>query len=372
MANAPATIKDIARRLGLHHSTVSRALNYSRQIPPGTRAAVARVADELKYHPHHVARSLVLGKTGCIGLIVPSFGFISNVVVAQNLAGIGRAAEGRKYSLLFYTYSGEPLERVLEHALRQRLADGLIVIAGAVSAGMADLARQHAWPVVFFDCRGKRDDIYAVCSDNHNGCRRLIEHLATLGHRRIGAIVRDSYDAGRERLRGYHSALRSLGIPRDRALVGSLVKRTAADLCDAMLALENPPTALFCSEFRYTLLLLDHLAARGISVPRDMAVVSYDDIPLFDRIRPALTTVRQNPAELGRAAVEMLDTLIHGGTPPRRRLLVPTELVVRESCGSSAALASGKAGGEQHGELKMGHTPALAQAIANIGGGGAS
>ncbi len=334
MVKSQVTIKDVARRLGLHHSTVSRALNGNTKIPASTRAAVERAAMDLDYHPHHIARSLTLGRTGCMGLLVPSFGFMSNIIVAQNLAGIGLAAEIRKYSLLFYTYSGLNAVEVMARALHQRLADGLIVIAREVTREMELIVDQYRRPVVFFDCHGARSDICAVCSNNRDGCRRLIEHLAGLGHRRIGAIVRDSYQAGRERLLGYYAALRDQGIQRDPQMVGSLVRHTVTDLCDALLALPAPPTAIFCSEFRYTLQLLDHLKKRGVRVPRDMAVVSYDDIPLFDRIRPALTTVRQNNTALGAAAVELLDCQIRGRTPPRRRIWVPTELVVRASCGA--------------------------------------
>jgi LacI family transcriptional regulator len=322
-----ATMRDVAARAGVSAKTVSRVFNDDPHVLPETRLHVEQVMRELNYVPNVLATTFRNGRSSAIGVAVPD-------VVDPFFAAIARAvddaARRRGMATLLTNLGDDPARErdILESLLSRRLA-GLVV---------APIGRRHSWlkrwqdstPLVFVDRApvGLSADMFA--DDDEAGGYTATKHLIEHGHRRIayvGDIIELSTEANR--LAGYRRALTEAGIELDDALVVSHVDdREAVEIAMIrLIALPVPPTAVFSSNARSSMLLLHVL-------PEDrMAVVGFGDFPMADLVRPALTVIDQDPDLIGRqAAQRVFDRVDH----PKRRLrktnILDVTLVERESC----------------------------------------
>jgi LacI family transcriptional regulator len=332
------TIRDVALEAGVSQATAARALAGYGYVSPGTRLRVRKAATTIGYRPNVVARSLVSGATKTIGVVV---GDIENPFFAGAARGIADVLERDGYTLLLAN-SDEDLgrERRAVEALHARQVDGLAVVpsSGDDGAHLAAILREGR-PVVLLDrpIAGLAAD--AVLVDNRAGAERAVQHLVSLGHRRIG-LVGDSpgIASTRERIEGYREALTAAGIGVDESLIslgGSTIDE-GHRLALALLERQDRPSALFTVNNFMTAGALGAVRELDLRIPEQVALVGFDDLDWTTLVDPPITVVAQPVAELGRAVAERLLERLRGDLGPPRELRLRTRLVVRGSCGGTA------------------------------------
>jgi LacI family transcriptional regulator len=338
------TLKQVARLARVSIKTVSRVLNSGAYVSDRTRRRVTRAIGQLGYRPNVLARGLVTGRSRSIGLVIAD---IVNPFFPPLVRAVEDVAAARGYNLILCDTDEDPVrEREVISALLERQVDGLILCASrAPRSELVRLARD-ARHVVLVNRVISHPAVAAVVVNGAAGARRATTHLLDLGHRRIAYLAgpRRSY-SHQNRLRGYRQALEARGLSFDpRLVVGSTVSRAAGrEAMAELLRLDQRPTAVFAFDDLMAIGALEELRAAGLHVPDDVAVVGFDDIELAAFVDPALTTVAQPKAEMGRLAANRLLDLIEGtanGTPRKIITLTP-ELIVRASCGWPARHASG-------------------------------
>lgn len=326
------TIKDVAREAGFSVATVSRVLNNSGPVRVETRRRIEEVAARLHYTPNIAARSLITRKTLTIGVLLPDlYGeFFSEVI-----RGIDRAARSGGYHLLV---SGSHNDReeigAAVHAMHGRV-DGLIVMSPGLEPRAIVAGLPRRLPLVLLNCEEGTNGLDSVNVDNYGGAREMVQHLLRLGHRRVAIIggASDNYDA-RERLRGYRESVAEAGgvISEELRVHGDFTESSGYQAARRVLALEPRPTAIFAANDSMAIGALSALREAAVAVPADMAVGGFDDIPIARYVSPPLSSVHVPIRGLGARAVERLLQAMTNGKEKTRELL-PTRLVVRESCG---------------------------------------
>jgi LacI family transcriptional regulator, galactose operon repressor len=339
MAAPPAnvTIKDVARLSGVSSMTVSRVINGSERVSPETRQRVERAIAELGYVPSRLARGLIRQKTGTLALIVPDVANPFFTLIVRGAEDVARRAGYRM--ILADTRADLTIERdVIEEMLAHRV-DG-IVIAPVSDRSKGHLQRLARYGVAFVlidrTVSGIESDV--VTGDNAGGARRLVEHLISLGHRRIGFITEsDDVSTARDRRQAYEAALAAAGLPPDP----SLIVRSTVDPPGGfegmrrLLKLDEPPTAVFTVNNLVALGAIEAVRAHELEVPDDFALVCFDDIEYASRLYPFLTVMAQPAETLGTLGTQLLLERIEGRAPEQPRVVVlPAQFVVRRSCGA--------------------------------------
>lgn len=332
------SIKDIAKAAGVSHSTVSRALSDSPLIKAETKARIQQLAQEMGYSPDAIARSLVTQRTHTVGVVVTT---ITDPFVAEVVQGVEDTAQQNDYSVILASSASKP-ERELAavEMLRAKRVDSVIVTSSRVGALYLEHLERFGVPVVLVNNHNRQSGRYtfSVSVDNQHGGHLATAHLIQRGHRHIGYVsgpADHSDDA--ERLAGYRQALDESSITFDPALVvhgngrldgGERALRTLARLAEL-------PTAVFCYNDITAIGLISAARQAGLSVPDDLAVVGFDDIPLAAHVYPSLTTVAQPQRDMGRQAMNMALALMAAddSTMPFSDIVVKGKLIVRASSG---------------------------------------
>ena len=342
----PVSIKDIARAADVSHSTVSRALSDSPLVGAGTKARIQRLAREMGYSPDAQARSLVMGRTQTIGVVVTT---IADPFIAEVVQGIESTAHDRGYSVILSSSSSEPEREVAAvEMLHSKRVDGVIVTSSRVGALYQEHLDRLGVPIVLLNSHSEQSGPYtfSVSVDNRHGGYLATDHLIQLGHRRVAYVTGPAdHSDDLERLAGHREALARAGIAFDPALVvpGSGRADGGERALPQLMEQGRPPTAVFCYNDMTAIGLLRAACRTGLGVPQDLAVVGFDDIPFAAYVRPPLTTIAQPMRHMGKRATEMvLDMMEDGGTDrvAASNIVVRGELVVRESSGRAE---SGKA-----------------------------
>jgi LacI family transcriptional regulator len=326
------TITDVAREAGVSVATVSKVINGRDGIARSTAAHVQQVVADLGYESSLVARSLRSHRTHVLGILVAEFEPFSTEI----LKGAGAALAHTPYALLAYTGGGGPAAQPgWEQRYLSRLSGTLI--DGAVLVTPTVVEVDAGVPVVAVDPHAGPGGLPTVDSDNQHGAALAVRHLLALGHRRIGFLGgRPDLESSRLREAGYRQALAEAGVDIDPRLmhVAEYRRDAAAAPTAAMLALDDPPTAVFAANDLSAMGILDAADRLGRRVPEDLSVVGFDDIPESASTTPPLTTVRQEIQQLGAGAVELLLRLVDGTPVEQEHVRLPTTLVRR---GSTAA-----------------------------------
>lgn len=327
------TIAEIARRAGVSKTTVSRVLNDRPDVDQATRQRIQQLIEETGYVPHVAAVSLATGRTGLLGLLAPS---LLRPWTIQIIQGIADAIDSTDYELVLYTTSmAERNQEMYARALAHGLTDGLIVILPR-EGGMEYLTnlRKQSFPLVLIDYRGQTPDMPSVTAANLSGAFGAVEHLLSLGHRRIG-IITGLMDLGcsRDRLAGYREALQKAGLETDPDLIvaGDFSEPSGYEGMRRLMTLREPPTAVFASNDEMALGAMRAARDLDLRIPEDVSLVGFDDVHMAQFAVPPLTTVRQPMSDMGRRAVEMLLLQIKGDNLSESRVVLPTELIIRES-----------------------------------------
>lgn len=329
-------MKDVAKRAGVSQSTVSRVLNDVEgpvKIAPGTRDRVLEIVRELGYRPNPLARGLRGARMSMIGLLVRE---VADPFFAAMIEAISTELRDHRYSVLLgHTRSQAEDAMALTGVLETRHCDGLLLLGDLHDQQL--LTRElvpRRLPVLALCVGARAVEIPAVNSDNTLGARLALSHLHELGHRRIAFLDAGWLGDVAERRDAYRSFLdeQSVMVPSGYIQPAENSPRGGHTGLARLLALSEPPTAVFASTDVLALGALKAAANAGLRVPEDLSVVGFDDIPLTETASPALTSVRQPVPEMARIAVDDLLAMVDAGisAPPSIRRLAPT-LTVRDS-----------------------------------------
>jgi LacI family transcriptional regulator len=320
--------------------TVSRVINGSPRVSDDTRRRVEAAITELGYVPNRLARGLIRRKTGALGVIVPD---VANPFFTLVVRGIEEVAWRAGYHVILCNTQAD-LERergYLEDMVAFQVEGLLIAPVGDRSRSNLRLPTRNNVPFVLIDrsIAGFEGDL--VQGDSVAGARRLVEHLIGLGHRRIAMVTETAeVSTARDRLLGYREALAAAGIgflPELVAETSALDPRGAHDATFRLLDLPEPPTAIFSVNNITVVGVAEAARERGLEIPRDLALVCFDDIEHASRFDPFLTVMVQPAETFGTIATQLLLDRVAGRVAERRRIVVlPADFVVRQSCGAAA------------------------------------
>jgi LacI family transcriptional regulator len=332
-----ATLERIAELSGVSRSTVSRVVNNDPNVRESTRTKVLRIMAQEHYQPNMAARGLASGKTDVIGLVIP----VGLSVVFTDpfypllMQGIADGSRNRDRFVMLWLAEPEYERQTIEQVVGRSVVDGVIVAASAPEDPLVDSLVAAGKPFVMIGRHPTRTDVSFVDIGNREAARDVTKHLLRLGARRIATIAGPpQMIAGLERLAGYREALESAGVAPDPGLIvtGDFTARSGASAMTQLL--EQRPEAVFAANDAMAIAAIRTIRRAGLRVPEDIAVAGFDDIPGADEIDPPLTTVRQPIRRLGSTAAATLIELIADPGKRIREVILPTELVVRRSCGS--------------------------------------
>ncbi|WP_326834832.1 LacI family DNA-binding transcriptional regulator [Amycolatopsis rhabdoformis] len=327
--NRPPTIKDVAERAGVHAATASRALNPATRGMVNARTAnrVAEAARALGYAPNSAARSLRTRTSSVAGVLVPD---LRNPVFPPIVRGIEDGLRDAGYMALVGNTDGDPeRERELVTAMRGRQIDGFIL---ATSSRSAAFAADVAVPTVLVNRRTDNGGIPSVTADNAAGIHLLVRHLAELGHTRLGHVAGPrELSTGWERYRAYLDATASAGLEPVVEFADAFTETAGHAATLRLLSAHPELTAVLAGNDLIALGCYSALADLGRTVPGDVSVTGFNDMPFVDRQRPSLTTVRIPHYDLGREAARLLLERIAAPDSPAKRVVLPVELVSRDS-----------------------------------------
>jgi DNA-binding LacI/PurR family transcriptional regulator len=325
-------LADIAQLAGVGLGTASRALRNEPGVAEATRQRVLAVAEQYSYVVSPEAARLAGRSTARVGLLVPHLSRWFFGTMVEAIDGVLRDAQ---LDVLLYAVGDlEDRRRFFKDLPARRKVDAVIVVAFPVEGD--DLVRLHSLGVHVVAAGGQHATYPYVCVDDFAAGRLAMDHLITLGHRRIGMIESVDVDQPRQptgRSRAYRAALRVAGVPFDPALVARIPwgGEHGAHAMERLMALEDRPTAIYAHSDELAFGALRTARRLGLSIPEDVSVVGVDDHPMASLAD--LTTVRQPVREQGAAAASMMLSLLQGSEPPDRALTFSTELVVRASTG---------------------------------------
>ncbi|HEX5758755.1 MAG TPA: LacI family DNA-binding transcriptional regulator [Thermoanaerobaculia bacterium] len=332
------SIRDVARAAGVSVTTVSRVLNATGPVAEETRGRVTAAVELLDYVPHGGARSLITRRTETIGVLLPD---LYGEFFSELIRGMDQTARLQRFHVLVSSaHSGRAEVEEVLRALRGRV-DGLIVMSPDVDVAPALARYGETLPMVLLDAEAGRLD--AITIDNYGGACSMMRHLVGLGHRRIALLAGPARNLdARERARGWRDSLGEAGLPAPPELcfAGDFAEASGHEAGAWLAALARRPTAVFTANDSMAVGLLSALREIGLRVPEDVALGGFDDIPIARYLSPPLTTVRVPIAELGSRAMQRVLSLLESREPAHRHEVVPTQLVVRASCGAPAARTS--------------------------------
>ncbi len=329
------TIRDVARLAGVHPGTVSRALNAETRglVNQETAERVLRAAEELDYRPNPIARSLKTNRSYTIGVLIPD---ITNPLFPPILRGIEDCLSDAGYTaLIVNTDNDAERERSHLEAMRTRQVEGLISATARLDREvLADVAARGT-PLVLVNRSFEDGSVPAVAVDDRQGIRLAVEHVAGLGHQRIGHIAGpQNTSTGHRRYLGFREAMSAagLGAREDQISFSSwFSEEEGARHCAEVLDNGRDLTAIVAANDLLAIGCYDALEARGLRCPEDVSVVGFNDMPLVDRLRPPLTTVRVPQREIGTVAAGLLLERLAERTGAAREILLEPTLVIRGS-----------------------------------------
>lgn len=329
------TIHDVATKAGVSTATVSHVINNTRVVSEELKAKVFQVIKELEYRPNIIAKSLRKGNTQSIALILPN---ITNPFFAEIGQAVEIAAYERKYSMMLCD-TGENREKELDYIelLIQKRVDGVVFCASGIEQQKTIEFLLSAFnKVVIIDDSYPNLEAPIIVSDQKMGGYLATKHLIDLGHTRIACIKGPSEESYCDnRFIGYQDALQESGIEVDPELIqtGDWYPESGRLSGQKLLIMKKPPSAIFSCNDLMTLGVIRAAFERNVSIPKDLALVGFDDIQLSSYITPALSTVAQPINEIGKTAVDLIVENDNTESINNQKIILPVNLIVRQSCG---------------------------------------
>ena len=344
MVNRKLTISDVARVAGVSESTVSRALRGIQSVDPELVARVEAAAERLGYTPNPLAQDLRSGSSRAIGITVPD---LANPYFGRLVRVISRAAMAQGYRTLLSDTDENPDEELAALGTLARHVDGVVMCSPRMSDAHLAQAAKTFQPLVVTARVSPGVGVAAVAVDSHRDCTRLIGHLHELGHRRLVYVSGPEHSwQNAERARAM-TDLRAFGMECKVVAGGTEIVDGYRAVSESLVA---RPTAIVAFNDILAIGVYEGLRERGVAIPDEMSVASFDDISLAAHLTPALTTVRSQRDEIGRQALDALMALINEEEVPATRSLA-AEVVLRES---TAAAPDSPTVGRDAGVLSAG------------------
>lgn len=331
------TLEGIARLAGVSRSTVSRVVNNHPNVRPEVREHVWQIIRQVGYQPHAAARSLVTKRTHVIGLIIPRAvtSLFTDPFFPLLIRGIADTCNAHGCHLMLSLFTARTdQDDLYRQVMRSGYLDGVLVSSTNLDDPLIPRLLQDG---VRFISVGSHPDprVSYVDVDNVSGARMAVEHLLRQGRRRIATVLGPRCTtAGRDRLAGYRQALEARGVPYDEALVAEADFTEEGGRAAMQQLLASAPDAVFAASDMMAIGAMKAIKEAGQAIPDDVAVAGFDDLAVASIVEPALTTVRQPIDRLGSLAAEVLLDLIEGRAEAPQQVILPAQLVVRESCGS--------------------------------------
>lgn len=333
--NKRITIKDVAKAAKVHASTVSRALDPKSTHPISVDVAerVRSIAKKMGFKANAAGRSLKTNKSRLVGVIVPD---ITDPVFPPIIRGLGAGLERQGYAALLANTDGNPRrERELIDIMLARGVDGLLLASVRYKDDLAGSTGLHGTPVVTIARHTDDDAVSRVVHDEEEGFRRLLNHLVSLGHKSIVSIAGpQDLSTGRNRHLALQKHAKTLNLTVAATVFAAAFNEQEGERCvEELLAAKPGFTALVCANDRVAIGAIAALTRHGVRCPDDVSVTGFNDMPMLERLVPALTTVRIQQYKLGFEAAELVLDLIgqEAGAGPAREVRLPVELVVRQS-----------------------------------------
>lgn len=333
------TIADVSEALGLTKSTISRALNDYPDISPSTRAKVRSTAARMGYRPSSQAQAIKTGRTRSVGLVVQIDEHDAHgLFLADFLAGISFAASQENWTLTVSTADNEAAAlATMQRLTDERKADGFILPRTKRRDPRVELCRAQEVPFVMFGRTGVPDGASWYDIQGENAMSGAVQHLADLGHRRIGFINGSfDYNFSHLRLSGFRFGVEQNSLDNDPALecAGATTAEDGRDAARALLRLPNPPTAIVCALDRAALGVFEAAAELGLEVGRDVSVIAYDGIPEGGFTAPGLSTYCVDYRRAGERLAHLLIEQVRGAEPASLRAFDQATFLDRGSAGA--------------------------------------
>ena len=329
MSEKKPNIYDVAALAGVSHQTVSRVFNNQPNIRPATKAKVEEAMAQLGYQPNPAARSLVTAKSNMIGLLVSDTGLYGPAGMLNAMERQARQAGYFAITVAVRSDSPEAWEEGIRHLAKMHV-EGIATIALRSEVLQLATSIMPNVKMVAIDADDEADQVRAVGIDNFEGAHMATQHLIELGHRQILHIAGPSTSSeASSRLRGYQKAMTEAGL-KTSVVQGDWTAETGYRIGVELDLDEGAPTAIFTANDHLALGLIKALSARGVSIPEDISLVGFDDIPEAPYFLPPLTTVRQDFTQLGELAIQVLLSDL-AGTKRKKMATITPQLVLRES-----------------------------------------
>jgi len=320
-------------------STVSRVVNDHPNVSDDVRERVLEVIQATGYHPNVAARTLASHRSWMIGLVLPHSvsAFFADPYFPRLAQGIAQACNQYEYTLgLFLVGSKEDEEKIYPRISRKGFLDGILIQAGQIGDQLIDRLIDTSLPLVVVGRPFQTENVSFIDIDNNVSAYNAVSHLIRLGCKRIGTIAGlPGSTVSIDRKDGYLKALAERGRSVDESLIVDSDFTEAGGYFAMQQILHAQPDAIFAASDLMAIGAMRAVRDAGLKIPQDIAFVGFDDIPPATQHDPQLTTVRQPIIQFGINAVEILIDLIENGVKPARRIILDTELVIRDSCGAS-------------------------------------
>lgn len=346
------TISDIAQMAGVSKTTVSRVLNERPDVDADTRARIKALLVETGFSRSPVATALAGGAVRSIGVVFPH---VSTSWTSEILLGIGETARQAGFDLMLWTvgHTGFSGNRLLTYLHSGLIAGAVVVLPHDSQGSELEEVVREGFPLVAVDYGGSVTNVPVIQVENRAGLELAMAHLLDLGHRRIAFLKGNpAYGCSQDRLEGYTASLAAYGIAADPKLIvdGDFSEEKGFEATSALMRRERPPTAIVAGNDLSAIGALRAVKSLGLSVPGDVSIVGFDDIPGARHTDPPLTTVHQPMQAMGKMAASMIIDFLTGKRKKLASVELPTELIVRQSTASPPPLRSAPpirlAGGE--------------------------
>ena len=335
-----SSMRDVAKLANVSVTTISRVIRNNPHVSPQTREKVLRAVKKLNYYVNEGARSIIKKQTKTVGLGIFD---ISNPFFPPLVRGVENTLNKFGYSLVLYnTDEDHKKEEEFLRWMLEKRADGIILApTGDSNQYLKDIVKRNV-PMVFVDREVEEISADVVCVDNTDGAFAGVEHLIKLGHRRIGVVACPrGVSTTEERIKGYLRALDVYGIEADETLL-AVSKTSSESIMEAtkkLSSIPDPPTAIFSCSNLVTLRILRVLKKLRKKIPQDLAFVGFDDVEWGEMLSPPLTAICQPAYTIGAAAAQiLLQRLFKEGPEEKQKVVLKTDLVIRESCGAQLSL----------------------------------
>ena len=330
MSDAKITSQDVARAAGVSQSAVSRVYTPGASVSKAMTDKVRKAAKQLGYRPNSLARAMITGKSRIIGLVVA---YLDNPFYPVALERLSHALQERGYHILVFMAANtqDAIEQVVDELLAYQV-DGIITASVSLTGDLAAQCAAAGIPVVLFNRGQPGSGLSSVTSANVEGGTKVARFLLDGGHRRIAHIAGwQGSSTGRDRTLGLVGGLRAGGIEPLAIIDGHYDRDVAAEAARSLMQRADPPDAVFVGNDHMAFAVLDQLRKMGVSVPGDVSVIGYDDVPMADWAPYDLTTVRQPVNRMIEATVETLLGQILDPERPVQKIEIDGPLILRGS-----------------------------------------